>query len=109
MLVTRPDGTLLADARLPIDEFVKRVGRVLNEEEPEDFDTLGGLVFSLAGRVPGRGELMRHYSGMEFEVVDADPAANQAPAGPQPAAKRQRRRMPDPYLEFTLMTETSHA
>ena len=73
MLVTRPDGTLLADARLPIDEFLNEVGPVLNEEEQEDFDTLGGLVFSLAGRVPSRGELLKHYSGMEFEVVDADP------------------------------------
>jgi CBS domain containing-hemolysin-like protein len=73
MLVSRPDGTLLADARLPIDEFLNEVGPVLNEEEQEDFDTLGGLVFSLAGRVPSRGELLKHYSGMEFEVVDADP------------------------------------
>ena len=39
----------------------------------EDIDTLGGLVFSLAGRVPIRGELIRHMSGIEFEVLDADP------------------------------------
>jgi len=73
MLVTRPDGTLLADAGLSIDEFLNEVGPVLNEEEQEDFDTLGGLVFSLAGRVPSRGELLKHYSGMEFEVIAADP------------------------------------
>jgi magnesium and cobalt transporter len=34
---------------------------------------LGGLVFSLTGRVPVRGELVRHPSGLEFEILDADP------------------------------------
>jgi CBS domain containing-hemolysin-like protein len=43
------------------------------EAERDDVDTLGGLVFSLAGRVPNRGEVLRHPSGLEFEVVDADP------------------------------------
>ncbi|HEX7775663.1 MAG TPA: transporter associated domain-containing protein, partial [Parvibaculum sp.] len=39
----------------------------------DDVDTLGGLVFSLVGRVPLRGELIKHPSGLEFEVRDADP------------------------------------
>lgn len=73
MLVRRADGTVLADARLPIEEFVGQVGPVLDEAERDEVDTLGGLVFSLAGRVPSRGEVLRHPSGMEFEVVDADP------------------------------------
>ncbi|EWY42386.1 hemolysin C [Skermanella stibiiresistens SB22] len=73
MVVVRPDGTLLADARLPIDDFLSRVGPVLDDDEREDFDTLGGLVFNLAGRVPSRGELLKHPSGIEFEVIDADP------------------------------------
>ena len=34
---------------------------------------MGGLVFSAAGRVPIRGELIRHSSGLEFEVLEADP------------------------------------
>lgn len=72
-LVVRPDGSLIADARVSIEEFEERVGAVLTDGEREDIDTLGGLVVSLAGRVPGRGELLRHESGMEFEVVDADP------------------------------------
>ena len=38
-----------------------------------DLDTVGGLVFYIAGRVPGRGEVIRHESGVEFEVLDADP------------------------------------
>lgn len=72
-LIERPDGSLLADARVSIEDFEAKVGPVLTDEEREDIDTLGGLVVSLAGRVPGRGELLRHASGIEFEVVDADP------------------------------------
>ena len=49
------------------------VGPVLTEEEREEIDTLGGLVFTLAGRIPIRGELVTHPSGLEFEILDADP------------------------------------
>jgi magnesium and cobalt transporter len=73
-LVQRPDGTWLADARTTIEEFEARVGPVLTEEErAHDIDTLGGLVMSLTDRVPSRGELVTHASGIAFEVVDADP------------------------------------
>jgi CBS domain containing-hemolysin-like protein len=74
-LVWRSDGTLLADARTTIEEFEEMVGPVLDgEEREEDIDTLGGLIFTLAGRVPGRGELIEHTpSGISFEVIDADP------------------------------------
>jgi CBS domain containing-hemolysin-like protein len=71
--IERPDGIIEADARMPLEEFEARVGPLLDEEEREDIDTLGGLVFFLAGRVPSRGELISHPSGLEFEVVDADP------------------------------------
>ena len=66
-------GTLIADARVPIEEFESRVGLVLPGEEREEIDTLGGLVFALAGRIPARGEVIVHPSGLEFEVIDADP------------------------------------
>ena len=47
---------------------------VLTAEEREaDIDTLGGLVMSLTDRVPLRGELVTHSSGIAFEVLDADP------------------------------------
>ncbi len=70
----RPDGVLVADGRADIDEFEARVGvDLLPEERDEDIDTLGGFVFSLFGRVPQRGELISHPSGLEFEVLDADP------------------------------------
>lgn len=71
----RADGTVVADARVPIDEFEEKVVPIRTEDEREDdIDTLGGLVFSLSGRVPMRGEVVRHEaSGVEFEVIDADP------------------------------------
>jgi CBS domain containing-hemolysin-like protein len=69
----RADGVIEADARVPIEDLEARVGPLLDDEEREDVDTLGGLVFFLAGRVPSRGELINHPSGLEFEVVDADP------------------------------------
>ena len=73
-LVQRPDGTLLADARTTIETFEEKVGPVLTEEERDaDIDTLGGLVMSLTDRVPLRGELVTHSSGITFEVLDADP------------------------------------
>jgi len=68
-----PGGTLIADARVPVEEFEEKVGPVLGEEEREAIVTLGGLVFALAGRIPARGEMVKHPSGLEFEVVDADP------------------------------------
>ena len=67
-------GCYLALARTPLDEFEAEVGFPLAEvEDQEEIDTLGGLVFMLAGRVPERGEGIPHPSGAEIEVVDADP------------------------------------
>ncbi len=72
-LAVRPDGVIEADARTSIEEFEKLTGPVLTEEEREDVDTLGGLVSFIEGRVPSRGELIHHSSGLEFEIADADP------------------------------------
>ena len=49
------------------------LGKFLDDQEREDTETLGGLVFSIAQRVPIRGELIQHHSGIEFEVLDVDP------------------------------------
>ncbi|MDP6572913.1 MAG: hemolysin family protein [Rhodospirillales bacterium] len=72
-LVKRSDGSLDADARATLEALEEITGPVVNEEERADIDTLGGLVFSLAGHVPIRGELVSHPCGLEFEVIDADP------------------------------------
>ena len=74
LLVNMLDGKIEADARVTIKEFEDSVGKVLNtEEREEDIDTLGGFVTFLAGRVPVSGEVVRHQSGIEFEIVEADP------------------------------------
>ncbi|WP_371154753.1 transporter associated domain-containing protein [Jannaschia sp. 2305UL9-9] len=78
-------GCYLALARTPIEDFQEEIGFPLIEEgDEEEIDTLGGLVFMLAGRVPARGEVIPHPSGAEIEVVDADPRR----------IKRLRLRMP---------------
>lgn len=65
---------LIAQARTPIEELEAHLGiKLLKNGEEEDIDTLGGLVFTLVGRVPALGEIVRHESGIEFEVIDADP------------------------------------
>lgn len=64
---------LIASARTPVKELETFLGlQLLTEDEQDSIDTLGGLVFALVGRVPTRGELVRHRSGIEFEVLDAD-------------------------------------
>ena len=66
-------GTV-ASARTPVKELEARLAvKLLTPDEEEAIDTLGGLVFALVGRVPSRGEIVLHASGIEFEVLDADP------------------------------------
>ena len=67
------DGTILAEARLEVKELETLAGRLLEEDERDEIDTLGGLVCAVAGRVPGRGEVVRHPSGLQFEVIEGDP------------------------------------
>ena len=97
-LIERPDGAFDVDARMPIAAFEDRIGAILTDDEREaDIDTIGGLVFTLAGRVPVRGEVIGHPSGVEFRVLDVDArrirrlrvrkpetGATEAPAAPIP-------------------------
>lgn len=69
-------GQYLVLSKTPLESFEAEIGLSLTEHEDvdeEEIDTLGGLVFMLAGRVPVRGEVVQHPAGVEFEVVDADP------------------------------------
>lgn len=67
-------GQYLVQARAPLSEFEAEIGlRLAAEDEEDEVDTLGGLVFMLLGRVPARGEVIPHESGAEFEIVEADP------------------------------------
>ena len=71
-LVRRGDS-IDVDARLEIEDFEEEAGPFLSEAEREEVHTMGGLVFYIAGRVPGRGEVIRHKTGIEFEILEADP------------------------------------
>ncbi|UYV38581.1 hemolysin family protein [Rhodobacteraceae bacterium D3-12] len=76
LFTANPDGSWMAQAKTPLDEFEAEIGRSLTEHDDvdeEEIDTLGGLVFMLSGRVPVRGEVIKHPDGTEFEVMDADP------------------------------------
>lgn len=74
--VLEKPGVYLVESKAPLDEFEAEIGMALTEHDEideEEIDTLGGLVFMLAGHVPARGEVIEHPEGPEFEVIEADP------------------------------------
>ncbi|MDR1982909.1 MAG: hemolysin family protein [Holosporaceae bacterium] len=78
-IITKQDGSIIADAKTPICKcenllnikLLKPLMKDANEEP--DIETLGGLSMLLAGRMPTRGETLVHPSGVEFDIVEADP------------------------------------
>jgi CBS domain containing-hemolysin-like protein len=73
-LVLERAGSFEADGRAPIDQLEAKLGASLELPEHEDeFDTAAGLAVALAGRLPQRGEILRHPAGFDVEIVDADP------------------------------------
>ncbi len=74
--VKEKPGCYVALAKTPLDEFEAEIGQSLTDHhmvDEEEIDTLGGLVYMLASRIPSRGEVVVHPDGPEFEVIDADP------------------------------------
>lgn len=66
-----------ASARISIEELEQKLSMQITRDDEDDYDTLGGLIFSLLGRVPAQGELARYVSkeedaALEFEIVEAD-------------------------------------
>jgi CBS domain containing-hemolysin-like protein len=72
MLNMLDDGLWEADARIELDELAAAVDPRLSSPADE-VDTLGGLVFLLAGHIPAKGEWVTHPSGWKLEAVDSDP------------------------------------
>ena len=67
-------GAFEADARMSLEDFRDQTGIDLQPPDPEDeVDTLGGLVVALMGRLPQRGEIVTDPSGVQFEILEADP------------------------------------
>ena len=71
LLIRAEDGSWDADARAELEDVAETVDARLGTVA-EDVDTLGGLAFVLAGRVPEAGETLDHPSGWRLEVTDAD-------------------------------------
>jgi magnesium and cobalt transporter len=79
-------GCYLVLARTPLEDFEAEIGhKLIDDDEDEEIETLGGLVFLLSGHVPARGVVVVHADGPEFEIVEADPRR----------IKRLRVRLPD--------------
>ena len=73
-VIVAADGSFMADARANLEDVSAVTGIALNEfSDAEDVDTLGGLITTLAGRVPVRGEIIAADRNIEFEILDADP------------------------------------
>ncbi|MEX0853730.1 MAG: hemolysin family protein [Bauldia sp.] len=98
MIVPDSSGGFLADARADLDELARVIGTDFAAgEHGEDVDTIGGLVFSLVGRIPVRGELVNAPGGYEFEILDADPRRiKRVRIHRRPAAEHRRRARPTP-------------
>ncbi len=74
VFIEHEDGTIEVDSRYELEDFEARVGcDLLTDADDEEIDTLGGFIFVTLGRVPKRGEVVRHDCGLEFEIADADP------------------------------------
>lgn len=87
MFVRRSPRVWEADARTEIEDFREETGVDLSLDDLDaDIDTLGGVAFALSGKVPVRGEVLRHPDGTEIEIVDADSRR----------VRRLRLRLPEP-------------
>lgn len=74
MIVEDPEGVFVTDARADLDEVSAKIGSgFVVGEHGEDVDTVGGLIFSILGRIPVRGEMVQAVPGYEFHILEADP------------------------------------
>ena len=73
-IVKTGERTFVADARCELDDAKEVIGEIFEFGElGEDVDTIGGLVFTLAGHIPVRGEVIHGSNDFEFRILDADP------------------------------------
>ncbi len=65
------NGDIEIDAKLEIEELEDFLGKKISSDD-NDFDTVGGLIFNIAGKVPVKGEVVEHEMGYSFLITDAD-------------------------------------
>ncbi len=68
LLTVNPDGSVTVDARLPVEELEEYFGL---EIERDKFDSVGGLVFHLTGKIPTAGESISG-NGLCLDILEAD-------------------------------------
>ena len=69
----KDDGSIKISARMLIEDFEKKYGNIFSDKKDiSDIDTMGGLVFHIFGRIPLKGEVIKHSNICEFEILDAD-------------------------------------
>ncbi len=74
MIAEEADGVFVVDARADLEELAAKIGPSFEVgEHGEDVDTVGGLIFSVLGRIPVRGEVVQAIPGYEFHVLEVDP------------------------------------
>lgn len=62
------DGSITADARMPVEDLEEHFGV---EIERDKFDTIGGLIFHLTGKIPAIGDVVEG-AGLHLTIIDAD-------------------------------------
>ena len=91
LIKSDPRLGLVADARMPIEELEKHLGLALvSDEEQEDIDTLGGLAFSIAGRIPAQRRARPPPERGRVRSPRSRPAADQEASRPSAAGARRR-------------------
>lgn len=71
-IVKHNDYLYEVTGRSSVEEIEKLFNIKLQDDDDEEIDTIGGFVFSMMGKVPEKGEVCTHPSGVEFEIMDSD-------------------------------------
>ena len=73
-IISISEDTFEVNARASIEELEEKIGlKIEVERDEEDFDTVGGLIFFILGKVPEQGEVIDYESKISFTVTESDP------------------------------------
>ncbi|WP_273791939.1 hemolysin family protein [Brucella anthropi] len=115
MIAEEADGVFVVDARADLEELAEKIGPSFEVgEHGEDVDTVGGLIFSVLGRIPVRGEVLQAIPGYEFHVLEVDPRrVKKVRIVPLSAADRRRQQRavvsPKPGEQAAEVEAATHA